>query len=267
MNLERIANWMELGVRPYDETMRLQNRLVELRRNNVIGDTILSVQHPLTVNFGASTNDNQFSEVLLSLVRQKYGDSSHENVMRYLSDDGVSFSMNDRGGGATVFAPGQFVFYPIVNNSIVTGSHPLDVAAYKNVIYKTLFDSLRNMGVSGINVGSQESYATRNERRDAWIERNGVTLKMGSKGFKIDRGVAHHGFALYVQGEGIAHNWMVNQCGYRPNEVKLWSVEQELGRQIHPQEVYGAVQKAIVDNFRYDALIHSQKPLEVEHAN
>ncbi|MEK6792892.1 MAG: hypothetical protein AABX96_02715 [Nanoarchaeota archaeon] len=247
----KIANWMELGIKPYDEVMEIQDRLVELRASGLIPDTIISVQHPLTVSFGVDSKNNQFSDLFLSRVQQAYGNTEESSIMEYLSDNGASFSLSKRGGGATVFALGQFAFYPVVNHCDITGSHQLDVGAYKSVIYRTLFQSLRNLGVEGIKVSSSLDYATRNERKDAWIERGGVTLKMGSKGIGMKRGVAYHGFALNATREGISRSWMVNQCGYRPEEVKLWSVEHELNKKVEPKEVYDAVQKSIMANFGY----------------
>lgn len=252
MSLEnKIANWIELGIMPYEEVMQIQDRLVELRASGIIPDTIISVQHPLTVSFGASKQHNQFSDLFLSRVRQAYGNTDENSILEYLSYNGASFSLSNRGGGATVFAPGQFAFYPVVNHCAITGSHSLDIGAYKSAIYRNLFQSLRNLGVEGIEVSSSLDYATRNERKDAWIEREGVTLKMGSKGIGMKGDVAYHGFALNVTKEGISGSWMVNQCGYRPEEVKLWSVEHELNKKVEPRRVYDAVQKAIMANFRY----------------
>ncbi len=255
MNLEgRIANWVELGVMPYNEVMEIQRKLVEMRKKDLIGDTVLSVQHPLTVSFGADEKNNQFSEELLRRVAERYGSHSPQHIERYLMDNRIPFDRTSRGGGATVFAPGQFLFYPIVDHMQVTGSHQFDVGAYKLKIYETMFGSLANLGVNGIKTGSSEAFRTRDERRDVWTNRDGVTHKMGSKGIALNGNVAYNGFALYVDESGIANNWMVNQCGYTPEEVRLWSVEQELGRKIHPDEVYNATKKSIIQNFGYSAL-------------
>jgi lipoate-protein ligase B len=68
LTLERkIANWIELGIMPYSETMTLQDKLVNMRKKDLIPDTILSVQHPLTVSFGADKKNNKFSQMLLFL--------------------------------------------------------------------------------------------------------------------------------------------------------------------------------------------------------
>ncbi len=253
MNLEnKTVNWINLGLQPYDEVMKIQDGLVKLRKNNMIGDTILAVQHPITVNFGRSEKDNQFSELLLAKVRARYDSVSHDCVLRYFNDEGIDFRMSDRGGGATVFAPGQYVFYPVVKHTAITRKHALDLNAYKSKVYGVLFDSLRNLGVDGLNVSDQQQFRDRNERRDVWLARDGKTLKMGSKGLKISGDVAYHGFALYVDAESIKANELVNQCGYTPDEVTLWSVEQEIGRAVASKEVYGAVKKAFAKNFGYD---------------
>lgn len=255
MNLEgRIANWVELGVMPYKQAMDIQRNMVEARKKDLIADTILSVQHPLTISFGADEKNNQFSAKLLQRVAEKYGSASPPHVERYLMDNCIPFDRTGRGGGATVFAPGQFLFYPIVDHSQITGSHLLDLGAYKLRIYKTMFEALANLGVDGINTGSDEAFRTRDERRDVWINRGGITHKMGSKGVTLNGKVAYNGFALYVDEDSIENNWMVNQCGYTPDQVKLWTLQQELGRKVSPEEVYDATKKSIMKNFGYSAI-------------
>lgn len=264
MTLEnKIANWVELGVMPYSETMILQDRLVNLRNQNLIPDTILSVQHPLTVSFGADKKNNQFSDLLLFAVNEQYGNTNHDSIIDYLSRQKAVFVESNRGGGATVFAPGQFLFYPVVDHREVTGSDKLDLTKYKDLIYRSLFETLRSLGVGGINVGSQQSFDTRAERRDAWIFRDGVTYKMGSKGLGIKGNVAYNGFAVNAYAEGISRSWMVNQCGYKPDETRLWSVEQELGRKVSPQDIYDSAQKAIANNFGYSGFNIVKLPQDI----
>ncbi|MEK6847244.1 MAG: hypothetical protein AABY16_03695 [Nanoarchaeota archaeon] len=256
MTLEdKTVNWIDLGVQPYEKVIKLQDTFVKLRRREAVRDTIIAVQHPLIVNFGHSQRDNQFSDLLLARVRDRYGSTEHENVLRYLSDEGIAFYQSDRGGGATAFAPGQYVFYPIVKHSAITGRPSIDIIAYKSRIYGVLFDSLHNLGIKEIKVSDQQQFRDRNERRDVWLTRDGKTLKMGSKGIKVSGDVAYHGFVIYVDAGSVKINELVNQCGYRPDEVNLWTVEQELGRSIAPTEVYDAVRKAFTKNFGYTSFV------------
>jgi len=268
LNLEgKIANWVELGTMPLIEARKLQDKLVELRAQGLIVDTILSVQHPLTVSFGNDGENNAFSQELLAKVLEEYGSSHSSFVERYLTTKEVPMITSKRSGGATVFAPGQYVFYPIVDHTQVTDSHKLDIKAYKSKIYAVMFDALRDLGVNGINTGSAESFKTRQERRDVWVNREGATYKMGSKGVALHRNIAYDGFVLHIDKAGIAHNWMVNQCGYKPHEVRLWSVEQELGKRPSPEEVYASVQRAIAKNFGYGSFRMVNYPREILEAS
>lgn len=256
MSLEgKVVSWVDLGVMPYQEAYKLQEELVKLRRDNIIGDVILAVQHPLEVSFGSDRTNNTFSDLLLSKVKDIYGeDFTHEDVVKYLGmEHNAGFSQMSRGGGATVIAPGQFVYYPIVLHANITGK-ALDVANYKTRIYSAMFDSLQALGVNDLNVGSDKSYQNRRERRDVWVQKDGKSLKMGSKGIRFSGKVAHHGFVLYAQEEGIKNFWMVNPCGYTPDEVTIVSIENFLGRSIDSSEVHSAVRSAIKLNFGYDGI-------------
>lgn len=259
MSLEhKVAHWMDLGLQPYHVTMCLQDELVERRQRGIIPDTILAVQHPTTVSFGRDSTNNQFSEELLLKVRSPYSNYDEQAVLEYLSGHDIGFHRTNRGGGATVFAPGQYIFYPIVDHVAITGSNMWDMQTYKEKIYRVLFDSLINLGVQGVSTGSQESYKTRNERKDIWITREGKTLKMGSKGISFKRSIAYNGFGLYIDANCVRSMELVHPCGYKPGEVKLWTVEEEIGRPIKQDEVYAAVQKALGKHFGYTHFVQDK---------
>ncbi len=251
---ERVAWWMNVGTIPYDEAHNLLLHLTEQRKAEAIPDVIVAAQHPITVSFGSSKEDNQFSDQLLDKVRGVYPDASLENVRSYLATKGVQFSDTPRGGGATVFAPGQYVFYPLVDHRKIT-SKKLDINAFKEKVYRVLFESLQDLGVKGIQLGSQSSFETRRERRDVWTQRNGVSLKMGSKAIHITGHIARSGFALYVDEKGVEPFWMVNPCGHDASEVQVTSVEAELKRRIPAHEVYTSVRGALQRQLGYTRLI------------
>lgn len=250
---ERVAWWVDVGTIPYDEAHTLLLHLTEQRKAETIPDTIIVAQHPVTVSFGSSKEDNQFSNQLLEKVRGVYTDASLENVRLYLTRQGIHFSDRPRGGGATVFAPGQYVFYPIVDHRKIT-SKELDINAFKEKIYHVLFESLQGLGVENIQLGSQSSFETRRERKDVWIQRNGMSLKMGSKSIHITGHIARSGFALYVDEKGVEPFWMVNPCGHDAREVQVASVEAELKRSIPAKDVYASVRGALQRQFGYTVL-------------
>lgn len=250
---ERVAWWIDVGTIPYDEVHTLLLHLTEQRKAEAIPDAVIVAQHPVTVSFGSSKKDNQLSNKLLENVRGIYSDASLENVRLYLARQGIHFSDRPRGGGATVFAPGQYVFYPIVDHRKITGKE-LDMNTFKERIYRVLFESLQGLGVEGIQLGSQSSFETRRERKDVWIQRNGTSLKMGSKSINITGHVARSGFALYIDKKGVEPFWMVKPCGYGPHEVQVTSVEFEVKKSISAEEVYASVRKALQRQFGYTAL-------------
>ena len=235
----------------YQETYDLQLKMAEARRNEIIPDTILAVQHPLTVSFGSSRENNKFGDSLIEEVRQKYNLVSNEKVIEYLGNKGIDFVEVSRGGGATVLAPGQFVYYPVLNYVPLVGNVP-NIDKYKGMIYQTMFESLKGLGVKGINIGTDSRVSTRRDRRDVWIQRNGRSLKMGSKGVKFSKGVVHQGFVLYVNEEGIENFGLVKPCGYNHSEVSVSSVEKEIGKSVNTSEVNYRVRKALVNNFSYN---------------
>lgn len=263
MNLEnRCAYWVDLGITSYQSTYELQKQLVFYRKQDFIPDIILATQHFPEITFGASQEYNLFSDKFINEIKEARGNNyTQKDVVDILFEKGIAFSYSDRGGGAALFAPGQLIYYPIAKHSEITGKE-LDISIYKNKIYQILFETLKNLGIEGINLTTDQSYSNKKDRKDVWINRNGKTLKMGSKGIKIEGKVAYYGFALYIDKKGLEHSWIINTCGYSPEEVSLISVEEELGRKIPHEEVHNNVKDSIAKNFGYNSIINlSQQEL------
>jgi lipoyl(octanoyl) transferase len=249
---ERVANWVNLGKVGVSEAYQLQEILVRLRKADEIEDTILIAQHHPAITFGADKRNNQFSDELIEGARTIFGEYfSREKLIEFLESNGIEFSEIERGGGATAHALGQFVYYPIVDHVSITGSHELDIRAYKDKIYRVLFESLSRLGVSGIKIADETSLNDREERRDAWIQHNGKSLKMGSKGIQMNGKIASGGFVLYVREEGLDCFRYVKPCGYNPTEVWVTSVEKYLGKKFDDEAVHEAVRGALRKNFGY----------------
>ena len=254
MTLERIAQWIDIGLVPYQEAYELQERLAEQRKAQEIPDTILTAQHPLEVNFGMDTKNNQFSPEFLEEISRTTGNGYNlEQAIQILKERGILFSQTKRGGGATALAPGQLAYYPIVNHEEITG-RTMGISDYKSKIYQVMFSTLRSLGVEGINFVQNGSLATREERRDVWINRNGKSLKMGSKALRLSGPIAYQGFILYIDKAGIKPFDLVNPCGYDHDKVSVTSVEEELGRKIDHSLVHQAVKNSIKKYFNYSKI-------------
>src|SRR3979490_1714404 len=87
---------VQLGVVEYREGLRLQQRLVELRKSGQIGDTLLLLEHSPVITLGRNAKT---ANVLASTEA--------------LAARGVEVFECDRGGDVTFHGPGKLVGYPI----------------------------------------------------------------------------------------------------------------------------------------------------------
>src|SRR5579862_8093908 len=87
---------VQLGTLTYAEGLRLQQKLVDLRKNGHIGDVLLLLEHTPVITLGRNA---RAKNVLLSTEE--------------LASRGVEVFECDRGGDVTFHGPGQIVGYPI----------------------------------------------------------------------------------------------------------------------------------------------------------
>tara|TARA_Y100000310_G_scaffold336884_1_gene422558 strand:+ start:2392 stop:3231 length:840 start_codon:yes stop_codon:yes gene_type:complete len=255
MTLEkRVAYWVDAGMTDYGELYSLQEKLAYLKKTGGAPDIIITSQHYAAVNFGSDVNNNVFSDTFLQEVIRLRGERyTPEDVTSVLAERGFTFSKTSRGGGATVLFPGQLMFYPVVDTKPITG-RSLGVAEYKKIVYEVMFSSLQKLGVEELKVGSDQRYATRRDRRDVWVQRDGKSLKMGSKGLRLSGNIAFQGFALYIDNGCVEPFKLVNACGYDPKEVSVTSVEEVVGSSINHATVHKIVREQIKERFGYERI-------------
>ena len=91
-----MIQYLYLGRVDYDEALRLQAELVELRLQGRIGNTLLLLEHPPVLTLGRNANR---ANILAS--------------DELLARRGVTLHEINRGGDVTYHGPGQLVGYPI----------------------------------------------------------------------------------------------------------------------------------------------------------
>ncbi len=259
---ERVAYWVDLGLTEYLKTYDLQVNIAHLRRNNLLKeDIILTTEHRPEVNFGSAEQHNQFSEEFLDEVRKLKGQSfTKEDIIEVLKSKDIAFSKTSRGGGATVIAPGQIIFYPVVDYEKVVGK-VLGVGDYKNLIDRILYNVISKFNVPNLAIAQgliQTSQGVR-ERRDVWTNIEGHDFKIGSKGIHNAGNIAYHGFVIYADIAGTKLFDYIKPCGYSHDEVSVISIEEITGKQVDKELIKELTKAEIKEKFRYSKITELSK--------
>jgi len=152
----------DLGVLEYGAALELQRELVEQRRQGLIPDLLLIVEHPHVITLGRT---GRLSHLL-----------ADEEALRRA---GVAFYPTDRGGDITYHGPGQVVGYPILD----LREWKRDVVAYVRALEQTLIGALAEFSLAAERVPG---------RTGVWTEAG----KIAAIGVHIRRWITSHGFAL-----------------------------------------------------------------------
>src|SRR5260221_14388360 len=117
----------QLGRMEYGSAFQLQQRLVEQRKQGLIPDQLLLLEHPHSITLG---RNGRIENLLASEPA--------------LCSAGISFHATDRGGDITYHGPGQAVGYPIVD----LRDWKRDVGAYVRAIEQVMIDALSDFGIA-----------------------------------------------------------------------------------------------------------------------
>jgi lipoyl(octanoyl) transferase len=227
-----IISVVQLGTVDYATGLRLQQRLVELRKNNEIANVLLLLEHTPVITLGRNARRNN---VLASdeLLRQR----------------GVELFECDRGGDVTYHGPGQLVGYPIFDLRSFLGpdgrQKTLGAVDYVRRLEETLVRTCADYGIPTERVAGMTGVWTRlspavipsgandpelveGERaqsRDPYPTHESQA-KIAAIGVHISRGVTSHGFALNVTNQPLEYFRLIVPCGIASKPVT--SLEQQL---------------------------------------
>jgi lipoyl(octanoyl) transferase len=168
----------ELGRVDYGQAMELQQQLVCDRKQGLIADHLLLLEHPHVITLGR----NGHLENLLA---------SDEILQRA----GISFYATDRGGDVTYHGPGQLVGYPILD----LREWQRDVGAYVRAVEQTMIDTLADYGIAAGRIPKLTG---------VWVGER----KIAAIGVHLSRWVTSHGFALNV-GTDLDYFQYIVPCG------------------------------------------------------
>ena len=209
---------VQLGRVSYADGLRLQQRLVELRKNNEIGDVLLLLEHTPVITLGRNAKR---ANVLASDA--------------LLQSRGVELFECDRGGDVTYHGPGQLVGYPIFDLRALRADFPQSpdrgddapkllgavdfVRRLEEALIRTCADfgipTTRIKGLTGVWTDIAGAHAP-----------SRAAAKIAAIGVHISRSVTSHGFALNVTDEPLRNFELIVPCGITDKPVT--SIESEL---------------------------------------
>ena len=248
---------LQLGTLDYATGLRLQEKLVALRKVGRIGDVLLLLEHTPVITLGRNAKSKNILASPELLARR-----------------GVEVFECDRGGDVTFHGPGQLVAYPIFDlHGFPSESETrkiLGAVEYvrrlEEVLIRTCADfgvpAKRIPGLTGVWTGEDarrstipddvrmdhpsllSSRAEQNHEpaNDSAESRDLLSseAKIAALGVHISRGVTSHGIALNVNTDLSFFNLII-PCGIASKPVT--SMENELGRAIPLQDVAHALSR------------------------
>jgi lipoyl(octanoyl) transferase len=230
-----VISVVQLGQIDYREGLRLQQRLVGLRKAGEIGDVLLLLEHSPVITLGRNA---RAANVLAS--------------PELLSERGVELFECDRGGDVTFHGPGQLVGYPIFDLRTHSSSgpsavshqvEPLDSGDSAIASRKTLgaVDYVRRLEEVLIRTCGDFGIPARRLAglTGAWTESE-PAAKLAAIGVHISRSVTSHGFALNVNTD-LGYFDLIVPCGIAAKPVT--SMQKELDRELNVDKVAEAVSR------------------------
>jgi len=192
---------LNLDTVPYEEAFDLQKRLVEMRSQDAINDTLILLEHPpvFTVTRKATLNN-----VLASPDE--------------LKEKGISLCKTNRGGDITYHGPGQLVGYPIMDLK----DYGKDLHKYIRTIEEMIIRVLIDYGVSAHRDKVHPGVWVENEK----IAAIGIAVKSSW--------TTMHGFAFNINPD-LNHYSLIVPCGITDKGVT--SLSKLLGKPISRQGV------------------------------
>jgi lipoyl(octanoyl) transferase len=206
---------LQLGTLDYATGLRLQQKLVDLRKENRIGDVLLLLEHTPVITLGRN-------------AKQKNIIASAE----MLAGRGVEVCECDRGGDVTFHGPGQLVGYPIFDLRGLPSNEPgrksLGAIEYVRRLEEVLIRTCAGLGIPTARINGLTGVWTQSE------------AKLAAIGVHISRGVTSHGFALNVNTDLDYFNLII-PCGIASKPVT--SIAKELGKDLALQDAAHAVSR------------------------
>jgi lipoyl(octanoyl) transferase len=203
-------NLLHLGRTPYVEALAIQQHVIAARKQNLIDDTLLLLEHPPVLTLGRNAHR---SNVLISDEQ--------------LAKRGVDLHEVNRGGDVTYHGPGQLIGYPIID---LRGDLPgkkgpyLGPVDYVRLLEEALIRTCGDFGVMTQRICKLTG---------VWTTAGGSIRgkKIAAIGVHVSQGVTSHGFALNVTTDLRDFDWII-PCGITDRQVTSLELEADSNREL-----------------------------------
>jgi lipoyl(octanoyl) transferase len=225
----KVISVIQVGLIDYATGLRFQQSLVEMRKQQKIGDVLLLLEHTPVITLGRNA---KAANVLASAA--------------HLKRRGVEVYDCDRGGDVTFHGPGQLVGYPILDlRTMSAGAHAarktLGAVAYVRRLEEVLIRTCAEFGISTQRISGLTGVWTNPDDPSGPPE-----AKIAAIGVHISRAVTSHGFALNVNNDLDYFNLII-PCGIAARPVT--SMTNELGKSLSLDEVAQSTARNFGDVF------------------
>jgi lipoyl(octanoyl) transferase len=237
-------NIIDCGLKDYQSILQKQLQLHEKISQGSGNDTVIIVEHQPVITLGARNSANKLSK--------------DEDTIK---KDGIEIFQIRRGGGTTAHNPGQLVIYPIINLK----KYSLGVSDFVHLLENIGIEFLAELGVKcetkkglpglwvlndalrltqPIRASHLSSVALAKEEPQPFNATN--DKKIASIGVQIKKWITIHGMAININNDLSIFDLIV-PCGLE--NVKMTSVEKELGKKINMDDTKNTLKKILLKHF------------------
>lgn len=217
----------QLGTIDYATGLRLQKRLVELRKECRIGDVLLLLEHTPVITMGRNA---KAGNILAS--------------PEMLAKRGVELSECDRGGDVTFHGPGQIVGYPIFDLRTFPSNEPnrktLGVIEFVRRLEEVLIRTCGDFAIPTKRISGLTGVWTAADHENSVTTAQHIEAKIAALGVHISRGVTSHGIALNVTTD-LSYFNLIIPCGIEAKPVT--SMQKELQKPVAMEAVVNSLSR------------------------
>jgi lipoate-protein ligase B len=203
----------------YRTGLRLQEKLVALRKEGAIGDVLVLLEHLPVITLGRNAKTKNIVAPAALLAQR-----------------GVEVFECDRGGDVTFHSPGQLVAYPIFDlrgfPSDSATRKTLGAVEYVRRLEEVLIRTCADFGIPAKRVPGLTGVWTGEDARPSTI--GDEEAKIAALGVHISQGVTSHGVALNVNND-LSFFDLIVPCGIASKSVT--SMAEQLDRNVPMQDV------------------------------